>query len=413
MFFVYRILINIFILISPFFIIIRIIKKKEDKIRFIEKFSISTKKRPMGNLIWFHCASVGETMSIIPLIRHFEKNKNIKNILLTTSTLSSANLIKKFKFKKLIHQFYPIDHTFLNNKFLSFWKPNIAIFLESEIWPNMFGNLKKNKIDLVLLNARITKKTFDNWMLFKKLAIKIFGQIKFAFPQNKKTENYLKTLKLKNIKFTGNLKFIENKLIFKKKPVKEIYQKFKSKKIWIAASTHKGEEEIAASTHILMRKKIKNLVTIIIPRHINRVNSIKSELEQLDLNINIHSKNKKLKKHTDIYLVDTFGETEVFYRLASTVFLGKSITALGGQNPLEPCRFGSKILHGPNIENFEEIYGLLKKMKISSKVTKPKDFIRNIKFRKDFSKAKKIKQFGTKIFKKNIIELSKIINEKI
>jgi len=413
MFFVYRILINIFILISPFLILIRIIKKKEDKIRFIEKFAISSKKRPKGSLIWFHCASVGETMSVIPLIKYFEKNININNILLTTSTISSANLVKKYKFKKLIHQFYPIDHTFLTNKFLKYWKPNVAIFLESEIWPNMFNNLKKYEIDLVLLNARITKKTFDNWMLFKKSAIKIFRQIKFAFPQNKETEKYLKTLKINNIKFTGNLKFIENKSIFQNKLFKEISQKFKSKKIWVAASTHKGEEKIAAYVHMLMKKKIKNLVTIIIPRHIDRVQSIKRELRQLNLSINIHSKNKNLEKDTDIYLVDTFGESEVFYKLASTVFLGKSIMTSGGQNPLEPCRFGSRILHGPNTGNFKEIYILLKKLKISSKVVYPNDFIRNIKFKKDFGNAKKIKQLGIKVFEKNIIELNKIINDTI
>jgi len=312
MFFVYRILINIFILISPFLIIIRIINNKEDKIRFIEKFAISSKKRPKGNLIWFHCASIGETVSVIPLIKYFEKNININNILLTTSTISSANLVKKYKFKKLIHQFYPIDHTFLTNKFLKYWKPNVAIFLESEIWPNMFNNLKKYEIDLVLLNARITKKTFDNWMLFKKSAIKIFRQIKFAFPQNKETEKYLKTLKVNNIKFTGNLKFIENKSIFQNKLFKEISQKFKSKKIWVAASTHKGEEKIAASVHMLMKKKIKNLVTIIIPRHIDRIQSIKRELTQLNLSINIHSKNKNLEKDTDIYLVDTLESLKFF-----------------------------------------------------------------------------------------------------
>ena len=413
MFFFYRILINIFILIVPFLIIIRIINKKEDKKRFIEKLSIISKKRPKGSLVWFHCASVGETMSIIPLIRYFENKKNIKNILITTTTLSSAELIKRYKFEKLIHQFYPIDHEYLTEKFLKYWKPNIAIFLESEIWPNMFNNLEKKNIDLVLLNARITKKTFNNWLLFKKSAIKIFKKIKIAFPQNKKTRDFLKSLKVKNIKFIGNLKFIENKSIFQKKLFKEISQKFKSKKIWVAASTHKGEEKIAATVHLLMKKNIKNLITIIIPRHIDRIESINRELREMKLNITIHSKSKKLKKNTDIYLVDTFGESEIYYKLASTVFLGKSIKISGGQNPLEPCRFGARVLHGPNIENFKEIYSLLKKIKISSKVVEAKDFIRNIKFKKDFEKAKKIKQLGIEILKKNILELEKVINEKI
>ena len=146
MFFLYQIILTLIVLISPIIIIIRIIKNKEDKNRFLEKFSFFSKKRGVGKLIWFHGASVGEILSIIPIIEKYEKEKSINKILITSSTLSSSKVLKKFKFKKTIHQFYPIDHIFFTNKFLNYWKPNLAIFIESEIWPCMFKKLKENKI---------------------------------------------------------------------------------------------------------------------------------------------------------------------------------------------------------------------------------------------------------------------------
>ena len=162
MFFLYQIILSIILLISPFIIILRIFKNKEDKIRFTEKFAIPSKKRGGGLLIWFHGSSVGEILSIVPLIKHYEKNKSVDQILITSSTLSSSKVLEKFKFKKTIHQFYPIDHSIFVYLFLKFWRPNIAIFIESEIWPCMFKNINKKKIPLLLLNARITKKHLIN-----------------------------------------------------------------------------------------------------------------------------------------------------------------------------------------------------------------------------------------------------------
>ena len=160
MLFLYHIIIFIITVFSPVIIFFRILKNKEDKKRYIEKFSISSKKRVKGKLIWFHGASVGEILSIVPLIKNYEKNNSISQILVTSSTLSSSKVLKKFKFKKTVHQFYPIDNLFLTNKFLKFWKPCMAVFVDSEIWPCMYNNINNQKIPLILLNARITKKTF-------------------------------------------------------------------------------------------------------------------------------------------------------------------------------------------------------------------------------------------------------------
>ena len=412
MLFLYHILIFIIIIFSPIIIFYRILKNKEDKKRFIEKFSIPSKKRIKGNLIWFHGASVGELLSIIPLIKNYEKNKSITQILVTSSTLSSSNVLQKFKLKKTIHQFYPIDNLFLTNKFLKFWKPSIAVFVDSEIWPSMYKNIYDKKIPLILLNARLTKKTFKRWMKLKKFARSIFKKITIAYPQNLETKTYLGKLETKKIHYLGNLKFAENfeenfdKINFKLK--KELLKK----KIWVASSTHKNEELFCAKAHLQLRKKVKNLITIIIPRHVHRSRDIILEIENLGLKVSTHSSKPRSLKNTDIYIVDTFGETKKFHRLGFTVFLGGSIIHKGGQNPLEAARFGAKILHGPNTDNFKDVYKLLNSLKISRKIDTPKELASSITFKKNKIIGNKIKNIGQNILKKTIKELNYfIINE--
>ena len=187
------------------------------------------------------------------LIEKLEKEKDIKNILLSTSTLSSSKIFNKFKFKKTIHQFYPIDNPIIINKFLNHWKPSAVFFVESEIWPEMLRSLKKKKIKIFLLNARISKKSFKRWKYFKKIGIKIFNIFDYIFPQNKETFNYLKYFNVKNIKILGNLKFSETEKINKI----NLYQKFfKKRKILCAASTHNNEEEIISNIHLNLKKNI-------------------------------------------------------------------------------------------------------------------------------------------------------------
>ena len=205
MFLIYQILLSILLITSPIFILFRILKKKEHKKRFIEKYSLPSKERKDGKLIWFHGASVGEILSIIPLVKLYEKKKNIEQILVTTSTLSSSKVIKKFKFKKTIHQFFPIDHFFFVNKFLDHWKPNLAIFIESEVWPCMFKKIYNKKISLILLNARLTKKTFYRWIKISFFSKSIFKKIKIVYPQNIETKKFLKELNVKKINQIGNL----------------------------------------------------------------------------------------------------------------------------------------------------------------------------------------------------------------
>ena len=185
----YRLLINLVLLISPLIIILRLIKKKEHPIRFKEKFCFFPIKRGNGKLVWFHGSSVGEILSIIPLVEKLEKIKSIKKILVTSSTLSSSKVLTKFKLKKTVHQFFPIDANFLTKKFLDYWNPAIAIFIESEIWPNMLVNVKKKSIPLVLLNARITKKSYKKWKMISFLSKFLFRSFDVSFPQNYETKN--------------------------------------------------------------------------------------------------------------------------------------------------------------------------------------------------------------------------------
>ena len=413
MFYFYQLIISLLIIVSPLVIISRILKNKEDKKRFLEKFSFPSKKRAKGNIIWFHGASVGEILSIIPLIKYYEKNKSIRQILITSSTLSSSKILKKFNFKKTVHQFYPIDHYIFVKKFLKHWRPNVAIFIESEIWPCMFKKIKKFNIPLILINARLTKKTYNNWMKIPIFSKSIFGKINIAYPQNLETKNFLKKLKLKKIQSLGNLKFIENKDENLNQTKINLKPNFKGKSVWVASSTHKEEELFCARAHLKLKKKIKNLITIIIPRHIHRVGDIIKDINNLNLKVVLHSSKNINLKNTDIYIVDSFGETKKFHKISSTVFLGGSIIKRGGQNPLEAARFGARILHGPNTDNFKDIYKLLKLYKISKKIHTYENLASSIIFKKNRILGKKIKKIGDKILKKTINELDQIINNEI
>ena len=410
MFFIYEVLGLIFILFSPLIFLIRIILGKENPQRFLEKFCIYSKNPNFKKTIWLHGASVGEILSVIPIIQELEKNKKINKILLSSSTTSSAHIFSKYKFKKTTHIYFPIDTNYLTNKFINYWNPKVAIFIDSEIWPNMFKNLEKNNIPIVLINGRITKKSFMRWMKFPSFAIKIFKKISLALPQNTETLKYLKILGVKKIKFVGNLKYFGQSKKFLDKSTK---LKFKNRLIFCAASTHYNEELFIGKLHKELKSKYKNLLTIIIPRHINRSNSIINELESVNLNTVTRSSRQKISKTTDIYIVDTYGEATKFYELSKVTFSGGSLIKHGGQNPLEPARLGNYILHGPNIQNFKEVYRRLSKLNVSKKVNNinnmKKIIDRKIEYKQNSKIIKKLNLIGINILKKNLTEINKFV----
>ena len=416
MLFIYRIIINLITLISPIIIILRLLKKKEDPKRFKEKFCLFSKKKTKGKLIWFHGASVGEVLSVIPLIEKLEKKKEIKQILITSNTLSSSKIITNLNFKKVIHQFFPIDTNYHTQKFLKYWKPSIAIFIDSEIWPNMIYNIKKNNISLALINARITNKSFKKWKIFSTTAKNIFQKFDICFSSNLKSKKYLKLLGAKNIKYIGNLKFTqtENDSSELNKNIKKF---FLTKKIWCASSTHKNEEKICLEVHKKLKTKYKNLLTIIIPRHVHRTKEILEEIKKLNLTVHLHESKENITNDIDIYLVNSFGQTQSFFKICKTVFLGGSIIKHGGQNPLEAAKYGCNILHGPNIWNFDEIYSLLKKHKVSNKINNSKQLF--LKVNEMFSKSNKSNNLehkfttlGNKILNSTLMEANLYIVNK-
>jgi 3-deoxy-D-manno-octulosonic-acid transferase len=247
-------------------------------------------------------------------------------------------------------------------------------------------------------------------MLLKNFTESIFSKITIAYPQNIETKTFLKKLKINKINLIGNLKFVENDYERLNSINDNLKSQFNKKKIWIASSTHANEEIFCAKTHIELKKKIKNLVTIIIPRHIHRANKIISELESLNLKVTKHSSKNKNIENTDVYLIDTFGETKKFHKISCSVFLGGSIIKRGGQNPLEAARYGTRILHGPNIDNFKDVYKKLSSLRASKKITTPKELASLIIFIINKNLGGKIKKIGGKILKETINELDKLIN---
>ena len=411
MYFFYNILANIAIIISPIIIIYRIAKGKEDVKRVGEKFCIYSKKKS-NKKVWIHAASVGELMSIVPVIRKLEKNKKIKNILLSTSTTSSAKIFNKLKLKKTSHIYFPLDNNFIVKRFINYWQPELAIFIDSEIWPNMFRNLHIKDIPIIIMNARITKRSFNKWQIFPNFAKHVFGKITLALPQNLETLKYLKLLKVRDIKTAGNLKYYGQKdnHDYSKKLLKN---KFKDFKVWCAASTHFNEEILIGNLHKKLKKKERKLITIIIPRHVSRTNEIKETLNKIELNCILHSSNEKIKKNTDIYLVDSYGETSKFYNLTNISFVGGSIIKHGGQNPLEPARLGNYIISGPNVKNFKEIYAFLNKLKMSSitsDILKMENLIlKRLNNKTPNKNIKRIIKIGNDVLEKNLFYINKYL----
>jgi len=415
MLFTYRILINLILILSPLIILFRLLKKKEDFKRFKEKLGFFSKNRSKGKLIWFHGASVGEFQSIVPLLEKLEKSKKISQILITSNTLSSSKLISKIKLKKISHQFFPIDNDLIIKKFINYWKPSIALFVDSEIWPNTLINLNKKKIPTVLINARITRKSYNKWIKLKNFSKSIFNKFDLSLSSNKETVSFLKKLGAKNIKYSGNLKYSQSEN--EKIEIDSQTIKFISRKTaWCASSTHNSEEKFAGLIHNKLKKKYKNLLTVIIPRHIDRKEEIKEQLSNLGLKVHVHEPKTRINQDTDIYLVNSFGKTKSFYSLIKNVFLGGSLVEHGGQNPLEAVRYNCNILHGPNVSNFNEIYKFLYNQKISKKVINLNQTINILDKLFNSKKSQKnikdkINKIGQKILKKNIDEINLILNK--
>ena len=372
----------------PFLILLIYFRKifnKEDKIRYKEKIfsnNFNAKQKKRSKLLWFHCASIGEFKSILPILEELNKRKKNYEFLITTITLSSSKLAEEElkNFTNVEHRFFPIDVKFLIEKFLLSWKPDLIFFVDSEIWPNLIISASDRKIPLILINGRITAKSFKRWMLIPETAKQVFQKFNMCLCSNLETKNYLLQLNVRNIFYNGNIKLI-NKINNEntQNPNQEI---LKRKKFWLAASTHKGEEIFCLKTHIILKKRLGNILTIIAPRHINRSKNIEALCKKFDLNSQIINRGELISEDKEVVIINSFGILQNYFKFSNSVFIGKStikkLENVGGQNPIDAVRFGCKIYHGPYVYNFKEVYEILEKQKISKQVNNIEELSANL-----------------------------------
>ena len=352
----------------------RILKKKECPLRYKEKLGISHKTRNNGYLIWFHCSSIGELKSIFPIIDHYLKKNQI---LVTTSTLGSNEVFQKkyYNTNNIIHQYAPIDSPQIIKKFFKKWKPNIIFFTESEIWPNQIFHAKNINIPIILLNARISNKSFIKWKLIKNSMNKILNCFDLILCQSNESADYFNYFGNNNIKMLGNLKFVvsgdfENK---------EENLNLQKRLVFIALSTHPTEEEVCIKIHSSLKSQHPNLLTIIIPRHINRIPEIQKIIINNKLNFLIAESLDNFKNNTDILIINSYGNTKKILKSSKYVFIGGSLVNHGGQNPIEVAYNNALIFHGPHVHNFSEIYDFLNKENIAFKINSEAELIDQLK----------------------------------
>jgi len=348
---------------------------KEDPNRINERRGQTPNIRPEGEVIWFHAASVGESIALLGLIENIVEERPLTNILITTGTTASANLINTRLPKKTIHQYVPLDIGEFVRNFLDHWRPNLAVFTESELWPCLIATAHAKKVPLILINARISRKSFSKWKWLKGLVSSILSKFDIILCQDENTAKFIRKLSKSKIdpKVVGSLKESAPPLPFSEEDRSVISNQIGSRPIWLAASTHEREELMMAEAHEYARRFSRRLLLIIVPRHPNRGKKICSDLRNLGWQVSLRSGGEKINNYTEIYIADTFGEMGLWYRISSISFLGGSMTEVGGHNPFEPATLGSAILHGPHVWSAAEAYEELGKVKASLQVKNPEE----------------------------------------
>ena len=375
---IYKILSVIFLPIILIIIIFRIFQNKEINNRIKERFAFSSKKRPKGKLIWINASSIGEYFATLSLIKKIRKIKPKTKILLTTNTKTSALLAEKITDKNIFHQFTPQDNPLIIKKFLNYWKPSLVLWMESEFWPIILDETKKYGIEIILLNGRMSDKSFKSWNYFKFFFKEIISNFSLILTMSKFDQNNFKKLGAKDINFIGNLKFSNGELPYNKLLEKKARKIISNRSVWLAASTHQGEEVFAASIHLKLKERLnlKNLLTIIVPRNIKRADKIKKEIKSY-VPLTEQFQSKSIGPNTEIIIDNSIGQLEMWYKNVKTVFLGKSYPPKGGQNPIEPARNGCAIISG-KMSNFKEIEEEMLRNKCLIRANKPSEFYSTI-----------------------------------
>jgi 3-deoxy-D-manno-octulosonic-acid transferase len=351
---------------------------KEDPVRFSERLGISNIARPIGPLIWLHAASVGESISLLPLIDRLRIERPDATILMTTGTVTSARLMAERLPDEILHQFVPVDRRSYVRQFLDHWQPNLVLWAESEFWPNLIFEPARHGIPMVLINGRISEKSFKGWLRFRGTIAKLLSGFSLCLGQTELDAERLKLLGAPITKCLGNLKFSGPPLPVDTAQMSALEKEICGRPLWLAASTHHGEEEIIARVHTKLSKSYPGLLSIIVPRHATRGSEIMGALTSKGLKVSRRSESEPITTKTDIYIGDTMGELGLFYRLANIVFMGKSLVPLGGQNPLEAMRLKCAVVHGPYMTNFSDMVSRMTKSCANIEVTNEEQLLKTI-----------------------------------
>lgn len=328
---------------------------REDSARFPERFGIASHPRPEGRLVWCHAASVGEAASVLSLLDKLRALYPSTQFLVTTGTVTSARLMAARLPPAVMHQYMPVDRAPYAGRFLDHWKPDFALWIESELWPNMLNALRRRKIPAVLLNGRMSEKSFHRWYRYKGWARELLSTFSLCLTQTEDERGRFVALGARPVRCFGNLKFAADPLPADEQELARLRTLHAGRPLWLMASTHRGEEEMALEAHKRLREKWPNLLTIIVPRHAHRGQEVGRKIEDQGLTYARRSQQQPIGARTQIYLADTMGELGLFYRLAPFTALGGSFVPVGGHNPIEPAQLGCMVIFGPSMHNFSEI----------------------------------------------------------
>ncbi len=339
----------------PLWLHVRKLRGKEDAGRIGERFGRTSYGRPPGTLLWIHAASVGEANSVLSLIQQLKKKFPLLHILLTTGTVTSAALMKKRLPAGVIHHYAPVDTPEATERFIRHWLPDVVWFVESELWPNLIDAGRRYYCLMALINARMSERSFYFWKKYHHAAHQMLSAFYLCFAQSEQDAARLRELGASQVITSGNLKYDAPTLPCNEGALLALRQMIAGRTVWLAASTHPSEELMAARAHRDLAQIHPSLLTIIVPRHPERGGDIARELAAYGATAQ-RSLRQPVTENTAFYIADTLGELGLFYRLCDVVFMGGSLVAHGGQNPLEPAHLACAIISGSHTHNFQEVY---------------------------------------------------------
>ena len=362
-------------LVSP--LIARRLKQgKEDPARIGERRGVASAARPPGPLIWIHGASVGEVLAAAGLIERL-RALNVR-ILLTSGTVTSADIVARRFPPDVIHQFVPFDSPRFVSAFLDHWKPGLALFIESDIWPNLIMSSAERRIPMVIINGRMSPRSFPRWSKLRGTISALLQCFDLCLAQSDNDAERFSALGCPNVVTSGNLKLDVENLPADVKKLERLKEAVQRRQVFVAASTHPGEEEAVLDAHRRLAPRFPQLLSVIVPRHPQRGVAIARMLTAAGMQVALRSQDELPGGGTDIYVADTLGELGLFYRLAPVVFMGGSLVAHGGQNPIEGIKLGAAILHGPHVFNFSDIYEALDQAGGAIRAETDEDFVRSL-----------------------------------